>query len=106
MHAQVAHLHGVPFLALKSITDIVDGDRPPQEEFLENLHRAAQALQARAVPPSRRRPAAIRAVPVSMRFLHATLMHEAKGSVFSCGGTACTHLRCLWPCVRDLPVWR
>ena len=45
--AQVAHLHGAPFLALKGITDIVDGDRPPQEEFLENLHRAAQALQAR-----------------------------------------------------------
>lgn len=42
----VAHLHGVPFLAIKSITDIVDGDRPPQEEFLENLHAAAQALQA------------------------------------------------------------
>ncbi len=50
---QVAHLHGAPFLALKGITDIVDGDRPPQEEFLENLHRAAQALQARifALPP-------------------------------------------------------
>ncbi len=41
----IAHLHGVPFLAVKSITDIVDGDRPPQEEFLENLHAAAQALQ-------------------------------------------------------------
>lgn len=41
----VAHLHGVPFLALKSITDIVDGDRPAQEEFLENLHSAAKALQ-------------------------------------------------------------
>lgn len=44
----VAHLHNVPFLALKSITDIVDGDRPPQEEFLENLHAAAQALQVSA----------------------------------------------------------
>ena len=41
----VAHLHNVPFLALKSITDIVDGDRPAQEEFLENLHAAAKALQ-------------------------------------------------------------
>ncbi|CAL8471455.1 g10997 [Coccomyxa elongata] len=46
----VAHLHNVPFLALKSITDIVDGDRPPQEEFLENLHAAAQALQ-RVIAP-------------------------------------------------------
>lgn len=44
----VAHLHNVPFLALKSITDIVDGDRPAQEEFLENLHAAAKALQVRA----------------------------------------------------------
>lgn len=43
----VAHLHGVPFLAVKSITDIVDGDQPPQQEFLENLHAAAQALQVR-----------------------------------------------------------
>ena len=36
-------------LALKSVTDIVDGDRPAQEEFLENLHRAAQALQVSVV---------------------------------------------------------
>ena len=35
----------MPFLALKAITDIVDGERPAQEEFLENLHMAAQALQ-------------------------------------------------------------
>lgn len=41
----VTHLHNVPFLALKAITDIVDGDRPAQEEFLENLHAAAKALQ-------------------------------------------------------------
>ena len=39
-----AHLFGTPFFAIKSITDIVDGDRPPQEEFLENLQRAAKAL--------------------------------------------------------------
>ena len=43
----VTHLHDVPFLALKAITDIVDGDRPAQEEFLENLHAAAKALQVR-----------------------------------------------------------
>ena len=48
----VAHLHNVPFIALKSITDIVDGDRPAQEEFLENLHSAAKALQVCAhFPP-------------------------------------------------------
>eukprot|EP01036_Dinobryon_divergens_P032370 gene32371-41942_t len=35
----------VPFLALKIVTDIVDGDRPSHEEFLENLHHAAVSLQ-------------------------------------------------------------
>lgn len=44
--AWAAHLFDVPVLALKSITDIVDGDRPPQEEFLENLQKAALALKA------------------------------------------------------------
>ena len=44
--AWAAHLFEVPVLALKSITDIVDGDRPPQEEFLENLQKAALALKA------------------------------------------------------------
>ena len=39
----------VPFIAVKAVTDIVDGDRPTQEEFLENLHTAAQSLQE-AVP--------------------------------------------------------
>ena len=43
--AWAAHFFGTPLLALKSITDIVDGDRPPQEEFLENLQLAAQALK-------------------------------------------------------------
>ena len=45
--AWAAHLSGTPLFALKSITDIVDGDRPPQEEFLENLSRAAIALKVR-----------------------------------------------------------
>jgi 5'-methylthioadenosine nucleosidase len=34
----------VPFMALKVITDIVDGDRPSHEEFMENLGHAAHAL--------------------------------------------------------------
>lgn len=34
-----------PVLCLKSVTDIVDGHKPAQEEFLENLHKAADALQ-------------------------------------------------------------
>lgn len=41
-----AKLHGVPFIGVKVVTDIVDGDRPTQEEFLENLGTAAQKLQA------------------------------------------------------------
>jgi 5'-methylthioadenosine nucleosidase len=47
--ADVCLSAGKPFLALKVITDIVDGDRPTQEEFLENLGKAAGALKA-AVP--------------------------------------------------------
>ena len=34
-----------PFFALKVITDIVDGGRPTHEEFLANLHSAANSLQ-------------------------------------------------------------
>jgi len=40
---------GPPVLALKVVTDIVDGDKPTEEEFLANLGTAAGALQA-AVP--------------------------------------------------------
>ncbi len=43
--AWAAALHGAPLLALKAVTDIVDGNRPAQEEFLENLASAAKALQ-------------------------------------------------------------
>lgn len=44
--AWVAKMHDLPFLMVKVVTDIVDGDRPTQEEFLENLSTAAQKLQA------------------------------------------------------------
>lgn len=47
--AWAASLFNLPLLCLKSITDIVDGDTPAQEEFLENLHKAAESLQ-RVVP--------------------------------------------------------
>jgi 5'-methylthioadenosine nucleosidase len=40
-----AHLHKVPYLGVKVVTDIVDGHRPTQDEFLENLHKAAASLQ-------------------------------------------------------------
>eukprot|EP00198_Chlamydomonas_reinhardtii_P014218 XP_001703555.1 5'-methylthioadenosine nucleosidase [Chlamydomonas reinhardtii] len=38
-------LYKVPLMCVKAVTDIVDGDRPTAEEFLENLHSAAAALQ-------------------------------------------------------------
>jgi len=43
--AYIAEISNTPFLALKVVTDIVDGDRPTQEEFLENLSTAASSLQ-------------------------------------------------------------
>jgi 5'-methylthioadenosine nucleosidase len=38
-------LHKAPHLGVKVVTDIVDGHRPTQDEFLENLHKAAASLQ-------------------------------------------------------------
>lgn len=35
----------IPFFAIKVVTDIVDGDRATQEEFMENLHTASVSLQ-------------------------------------------------------------
>eukprot|EP01025_Chloroclados_australasicus_P051608 TRINITY_DN6016_c0_g1_i1.p2 TRINITY_DN6016_c0_g1~~TRINITY_DN6016_c0_g1_i1.p2 ORF type:complete len:281 (-),score=35.35 TRINITY_DN6016_c0_g1_i1:974-1714(-) len=43
--AWICGMFNKPLIALKSITDIVDGNRVPQEEFLENLASAAQALK-------------------------------------------------------------
>jgi 5'-methylthioadenosine nucleosidase len=43
--AWVAQLFKKPMFCVKAVTDIVDGDKPTQEEFLENLHAAAAALQ-------------------------------------------------------------
>ena len=41
----VAEMLSVPFFCIKVITDIVDGDRTTEEEFLENLSTAAKSLQ-------------------------------------------------------------
>jgi len=38
-------LFGTPHFGVKVVTDIVDGDRPSNEEFLENLESAAKKLQ-------------------------------------------------------------
>jgi nucleoside phosphorylase len=42
--AYVASLFGVPFLGVKSITDLVDNDEDDEEEFVENLAAASSAL--------------------------------------------------------------
>ena len=44
--AAVCRLYGTPMLALKAVTDIVDGDKATEEEFLSNLHASSAALQA------------------------------------------------------------
>lgn len=38
-------LYKTPYFGVKVVTDIVDGDRPTEEEFLENLGAAAKKLQ-------------------------------------------------------------
>jgi 5'-methylthioadenosine nucleosidase len=38
-------LQNKPYIGVKVVTDIVDGDRPTQDEFLENLHHASKSLQ-------------------------------------------------------------
>jgi len=38
-------LTGTPHFGVKVVTDIVDGDKPTQEEFFENLGAAAKSLQ-------------------------------------------------------------
>jgi 5'-methylthioadenosine nucleosidase len=43
--AWVAEQAGTPFFALKVVTDLVDGDRPSHEEFLENLTQASLSLK-------------------------------------------------------------
>jgi 5'-methylthioadenosine nucleosidase len=41
----IAELYSVPIVGVKVVTDLVDGDRPAHEEFMENLGTAAKALQ-------------------------------------------------------------
>ena len=47
--AGMCALHGVPFVAIKAITDLVDDPAPTAEQFLANLSEASRQL-ARAVP--------------------------------------------------------
>ena len=51
-----ADMFKVPLLAVKAVTDIVDGDRPTGEEFLENLHKTVESLTVRWQPTQRLAP--------------------------------------------------
>lgn len=44
--AYVADLLSVPAIIIKAVTDIVDGDKPTAEEFLQNLVAVTAALDA------------------------------------------------------------
>lgn len=43
--AWVTAMNKVPYLGVKVVTDIVDGEHPTQDEFLANLSSAAKTLQ-------------------------------------------------------------
>ncbi|MCM2323413.1 MAG: 5'-methylthioadenosine nucleosidase [Oligoflexia bacterium] len=47
--AWVAWCLKIPFLALKSITDLVDGEHPTEDEFLRNLRTASRLLREKTV---------------------------------------------------------
>lgn len=47
--AWVCAMHKVPFVAIKSITDLVDGEHPNEEEFLANLTLASERLTEKLV---------------------------------------------------------
>lgn len=46
--AYVADLLKVPVVFLKAVTDLVDGDKPTAEEFLQNLTVVTAALEETA----------------------------------------------------------
>lgn len=47
--AWIASIYNIPFLAIKSITDIVDGEKPTEEEFLQNLNYASDILSKKTI---------------------------------------------------------
>lgn len=46
--AYVADLLKIPVVFLKAVTDLVDGDKPTAEEFLQNLTVVTAALEETA----------------------------------------------------------
>jgi nucleoside phosphorylase len=47
--AWVASMMKIPFLALKSVTDIVDGEHATEEEFLRNLDAASRRIREKTI---------------------------------------------------------
>ncbi|MFL5815843.1 MAG: 5'-methylthioadenosine nucleosidase [Bdellovibrionia bacterium] len=47
--AWIASMMKVPFMALKSVTDIVDGEHPTEEEFLRNLDAASRRIREKTL---------------------------------------------------------
>ncbi len=47
--AWVANIFGIPFLAIKAITDIVDGSETTEDEFLKNLNYASKVLGEKTI---------------------------------------------------------
>lgn len=47
--ARLARDHGLPFLAVKAVTDLVDHPEPEHEAFLRNLDRVSGLLQERLI---------------------------------------------------------
>ena len=47
--ARLASDHGLPFLAVKAVTDLIDHPEPEQEAFLRNLERVSGSLEKRLV---------------------------------------------------------
>jgi nucleoside phosphorylase len=47
--AWIASLLKIPFIALKSVTDIVDGEHPTHEEFLRNLDAASRRIREKTI---------------------------------------------------------
>ena len=43
--AWIAKMNNIPYMGVKVVTDIVDGEHPTQDEFLANLASAAKSLQ-------------------------------------------------------------
>ena len=89
--AHTAELFGVPFVAVKAITDIVDGDQPTADEFMENLGAAREGAPGGGAEGDRirRGERALRAVTLRRRARdYVFLLGEAGSGIESSLGAA------------------